>query len=272
MRKKKASQMIMGAIVLFFLAAVLVSVFFIVRLACSYLSSRKANAMLSEIALQTPEPAPTASPAVKAIAEPVAAKEAAPSAELPVTVDWEELKSVNREIAAWLYCEGTPINYPVVQHKDNEYYIGRNAQRKKDDAGALFFDCRNNVGVDGENMIIYGHRMRDNSMFGVLPEYSDMSYYDRHPEMYLLTPDRNFRIDIFACRTVRATIKYFPTSFCSRDAFLEYAEKANGQSYWQNANYINSEGVALLTLVTCSNYSHADNPRLQVMGWAIPLD
>jgi len=270
MRKKKSAQVFMGTVVLLFLVVVLVCVFFIVHLACSYLRSQKTNKNLTQIAIQTPEPTATLAQTDE---EPTDLAEQTPApVELPITVDWEELKSINSEIVAWLYCENTPINYPVVQHKDNEYYTTRNFQKEKDSTGALFFDYRNNVGWDGENMIIYGHRMRDDSLFGVLPEYTDVSFFDQHPDMYLLTPDRNFRIDIFACRTVRADIKYFPTSFSSVDAYNAYTEKAYNQSYWQTASCGNEDSVAVVTMVTCSNYSHSDNPRLQVLGWAIPLD
>ncbi len=270
MHRKNSAHVFMGTIILFFLVVVLVCVFFIVRLACSYLRSQKANESLTQIAVQTSQSTTTPTQIVEGIGS--IAEQTPEPVELPITVDWEALQSANSEIVAWLYCENTQINYPVVQHKDNEYYATRNAQKKEDSAGALFFDYRNNVGWDGENMIIYGHRMRDNSMFGVLPEYSDVSYFDQHPDMYLLTPDRNFRIAIFACRTVRADIKYFPTSFSSSDAYREYIEKAHNQSYWQTASCDNADSAAVVTLVTCSNYSHADNPRIQVIGWAIPLD
>lgn len=269
-KNKREANIVFGSIIALLLTLILVSIFFIVRLGCSYIRSRNANKAVAQSATQTVTPAPVTTPDLANASDEA---EATPFvSEIPITVDWDELYQVNHEIVAWLYCEGTPINYPVVKHSNNEYYTTHNSQKKKDSSAALFFDYRNTVGADQENMIIYGHRMKDDSMFGILSEYAKESYYEAHPVMYLLTPTKNFRIDLFACRTIEADIRYFPTTFSTREAFLMYASKAESQSYWQRSMQLENDSAALATLVTCSYYNGMKDPRLQVLGWVTPIE
>lgn len=242
-------------------AVLLFSVYSLIRIEKGYRDSRRRYSALSSAVIATVSPAPSASPkAQETIAPP----------EVPVTVDWDALKKDNGDIVAWLYCENTPINYPIVQAQDNEYYLTRGCDRKKSAGGALFLDCRNNILAQDENFIVYGHRMKDDSMFGTIPQYSEESYYERHPVLYLLTPEQNYRVELFASRTVHSEEKYFETFFSSKAAFQRYLDKAVEQSYWQ-ADARPGTGCSSLTLVTCSTYENADNPRFLVHGVLVPV-
>ena len=190
--------------------------------------------------------------------------------EVPIIIDWDKLKNINSDIIAWLYCEGTSVNYPVVQAKDNEYYLSRQFDKTKSSAGSLFLDCRNNILSRDENLIIYGHRMKDDSMFGIIPMYADEDYYLDHPIMYLLTPEQNYVVKIFACRTVNGDMNHLRTFFEDRDAFNTYINSAVKQSYWMPDIDLATE-ESILTLVTCSSYKHASKPRILVHGILEPI-
>ena len=86
----------------------------------------------------------------------------------PITVDFERLQEENKDIIAWLYCPDTEINYPVVQSKDNEYYLRRLLDGTWNIAGTLFMDYRNAADCSDLHTIIYGHNMKNNTMFGSL--------------------------------------------------------------------------------------------------------
>lgn len=191
---------------------------------------------------------------------------------VPITVDWANLLATNKQIVAWLYCDGTNLNYPILQSENNTYYLTHNVLRKSDQAGALFLDSRNELGGVLQNLIIYGHRMKDGSMFGELAKFSDKSYCDKHSEFYLLTPEEDYKIDVIACRTVHGKSKYFPTSFFDIDAEYQYVMKACSQSYWQQLWQDKPCGAVLITLATCSKYDFSDSPRLILHGWAVPID
>lgn len=242
-------------------AILLFSVYSLVRILKGYRDSRQTYDALSSEVVATVSPVPSAAPK---------AEETPAPPETPLAIDWETLKQTNPDVVGWLYCEGTPINYPIVQRDDNEYYLTRGFDRKKSAGGALFLDCRNNIAALDENLIVYGHRMKDDSMFGTIPQYAEEDYLLLHPTMYLLTPEQNYRVELFACRTVHSEEKYFETSFESKTAFQRYLNKAVEQSYWQPEAKPGTDNPTL-TLATCSTYENADNPRLLLHGVLIPI-
>ena len=247
--------------VFFLSAALLFSVYKYVCILKSYRESAEGYQKISDIALSAVLPVPSAASDMK---------ETPAISEVPITADWDALRKCNREVIAWLCCGGTPINYPVVQSKDNAYYLTRGFDRSKNESGALFLDCRNNIASNDENFIIYGHRMTDDSMFGTIPQYAEKSYFEQHSKMYLLTPGQNYRVELFACRTVHSEDKYFETCFESKNAFQQYLNKALEQSYWLSDTPVGTDYPSL-TLVTCSTYGNAKNPSLLVHGVLVPI-
>ena len=118
-----------------------------------------------------------------------------------LVVNWDELKRVNGDVVAWLFVPGTQINYPVVQGKDNDYYLTRDFSG---DAGwlatygTLFLDFRNTFNFQDDMNFIYGHNMRDGSMFASIAAMRDQESFDTSRTVYLLTPERNYRLKSFA--------------------------------------------------------------------------
>ena len=90
---------------------------------------------------------------------------------VPIQVDFDVLSKENQDVIGWLYCPDTSINYPVVQAADNEYYLHRLLDDSKNAAGTLFMDYRNSADLSDWNSVIYGHNMKNGSMFGSLPDY-----------------------------------------------------------------------------------------------------
>lgn len=270
-KKYRIKKRFIGICLVGLMAVILVSTFLLTRLVVRYWNSREVYSEVAQSAIITPIPQPAAStPPVASTV--VATPTPTPAPTPPIKVDWLNLRAMNKHIIGWLYCDGTEINYPIAQSKDNAYYLTHNVRKKDDQAGSLFLDYRNNAGKELENMIIYGHRMKDGSMFGELAKFSEVSYRDKHTEFYLLTPERNYKIIVFSCRTVRGEVKYFPTSFTSADTEKVYWNKALSQSYWQKAPSPKPEGAIMVTLATCSKYDFSDSPRLLVHGWAVPMD
>ena len=114
------------------------------------------------------------------------------------SVDFEILQENGPDIIAWLTLPDTAVNYPVTQAEDNDYYLRHLYDGTYNKAGCLFADYENKKDFSDRNTIIYGHNMRDGSMFASLNEYKEQSYYDSHPQMYLVTPDGGYLCDIFA--------------------------------------------------------------------------
>ncbi|MCX4324686.1 MAG: class B sortase, partial [Lachnospiraceae bacterium] len=115
---------------------------------------------------------------------------------LPV-VDFEALRETGPDIIGWLTLPDTAINYPVTQTDDNEYYLHHLHDGTYNKTGCLFADYENQADFSDRNTIIYGHNMRDGSMFAALNEYDGQSYYDGHPQMFLVTPGGGYIVEIF---------------------------------------------------------------------------
>lgn len=264
-----------------------VSVVMVIRMLIDYQKSRNEYDELNALAvssvdtsynLDAEEEAPSEGDASLAVSTPKMISGSLPweqqekiAAEVGITVDWDALRKINKYVVAWLYSPDTNISYPVVQYKDNEYFLNRNFNRREDESGALFFDYRNILSEGRENWIIYGHRRNDKSMFGSLAKYAKPEYLAEHPKMYLLMPDRSYRMEIFSCRTVHAEQQYFKLWFNDSSEFTSYLDKAVKQSYW-TPTFMPDTSYPILTLATCSTYVGDDEPRLLVHGRLVPIE
>lgn len=116
----------------------------------------------------------------------------------PITVDFDALFAESENVVGWLYCEDTNINYPVMQGEDNDYYLHHSYNGENSRAGAIFVDAINRPDFADSNTIIYGHHMKNGSMFAHLADWSDREFFEAHPVMWLLTPEQNYKVDLFA--------------------------------------------------------------------------
>lgn len=116
----------------------------------------------------------------------------------PISVDFAQLTAEYPDIIGWLYCPDTAVDYPVVRSEDNTYYIRHLPDGTWNASGTIFLDYRNQVDFSDSNSIIYGHNRRNGAMFAMLPDYADPEYYEEHPVWYLLTPTKNYKLEIFA--------------------------------------------------------------------------
>ena len=104
-------------------------------------------------------------------------------------VDFKALKKINPDIVAWIRIPDTSIDYPVVQGNDDSYYLTHTFKKTEHVAGAIFLDSDNNADFSDDKNIIYGHNMKDGSMFQGLHKYESESYLQEHNKVYLYLPD-----------------------------------------------------------------------------------
>lgn len=191
-----------------------------------------------------------------------------PTETAPIEVDFDVLLEKNRDVIGWLYCEDTPINLPVVQSSDNDYYLRRLLDGTWNSAGTLFADYRNTGDFSDENTIIYGHNMKNSSMFGSLTKYKTQSYYDEHPVLWLLTPETDYKVELIAgyVTPVDSEIYFLPQTEQEVQALIEQAI----QKSTFTADVELTDTDRYLTLSTCS-YEY-DNARYVLIGRLIPLN
>ena len=114
-------------------------------------------------------------------------------------IDYSELKKKNEDFVAWLYVGAVGINYPVVQAKDNEYYLNHTFEKQGNASGCIFMDCGQKQDLSSYNTFLYGHNMKDFSMFGSLKRFLyDDSLVEQGPYFYLYTEEGIRRYQIYA--------------------------------------------------------------------------
>lgn len=189
--------------------------------------------------------------------------EAPPKKKLPpISVDFDALAAENGDTVAWLYSANTPINYPVVQSEDNDYYLRRGFNGKYNYYGTLFVDYRTNGDFSGKNTLVYGHNMKNAEMFGSLINYKEQEYFEAHSVLWLLTPTGKYEIQLVAGIEVPGTSELFD-ALANPDEAGKVIQDAILNSTFQS-EYEYSENDRFVTLSTCS-YDYAD-ARYIVIG------
>ncbi|MGI6316212.1 MAG: class B sortase [Christensenellales bacterium] len=177
------------------------------------------------------------------------------------------LRAVNDDVIGWILAEGRSIDYPIVRGGDNEYYLTHLFDHKKNKLGTLFVDYRNHGDFSDKNTIIYGHNMKDGSMFASLAEYKDQKYYDSFPTMTLYTPDGDFTIELFAGIVADGNYEFVRFEFQDDKDFTDYINTLKIKSTFEN-NTIVKPGDRIVTLCTCSY--EFNNARYALFGKLIP--
>lgn len=115
-------------------------------------------------------------------------------------IDFEMLKSANKDIYAWLEIPGTSVSYPVLQHpKDDSYYLTRSYDKSQSYYGAVFSQAKYNTTDFSDNCtVLYGHRMRNGSMFAGLSEYVNSEFMNSHSKFYIYMPDKVLEYEVCA--------------------------------------------------------------------------
>jgi len=180
-----------------------------------------------------------------------------------IEVDFESLHKLNDDVVAWIYCPNTKINYPILQASNNDYYLYRLMDGTVNDNGSIFMDYRNESDMSDQNTLIYGHHMKSGAMFAALMEYKSQEYYEDHPYIYLMTPEQNYRLDLFAAAIVESTDDIYDTS-PSEDAVRACINNSTfkGAIDYPTGNFV--------TLSTCT-YEY-DDARYVILGQLVPLE
>lgn len=121
-----------------------------------------------------------------------------PNLALLAKVDLDGLRQKNPDVLGWISIPETELSYPVLQGEDNDFYLKHTWLKSSSIVGAVFMDCRSDAELADFNTIIYGHRMRDGSMFASLKYYKDQEHWRTHPSIYLADAGGVYRYDIFS--------------------------------------------------------------------------
>lgn len=181
------------------------------------------------------------------------------------SVDFEKLLEMNSDVVGWIrFDEPSEINYPVVQGRDNEEYLKRTFEANTNKLGTLFVDVNNPGDFSGRNTFIYGHNMKNGSMFAQLLKYKDDSFYKEHPYFYIYTPDGKVRTyEIFSAGVVKDTSDSYIMDYADDAAFQTYIDYIKQQSAYPTSAEVKTASK-IVSLSTCTNVR--DDERFLVHG------
>ena len=167
-------------------------------------------------------------------------------------IDFDSLQEINPDVIGWLEMEAVDtINYPIVQGEDNDYYLHRTFQRTDNFAGSIFMDYMNKSNFGQRNTIIYGHNMKNGSMFGSLKDYRDQEVYNKSPYFWIYTPTRIYKYEIFSCAEVDKFGQNYQITFQDKEDFQEFIYHAQDQSLYDTGVDVDYTDT-VVTLSTCT--------------------
>lgn len=162
----------------------------------------------------------------------------------------EELKSINSDYKMWIQIENTNINYPVVQGSDNDYYLKHNFRKESNISGTVFVESANDIDND-KNIILYGHNMRNGTMFNNITNYKEESFFNEDNKISIIMNNTLYEYEVFSVYVKNVSEVNLAIGFESEDEFINYAYNEAEESLYKKDVDFSAEDN-LITLVTCS--------------------
>lgn len=183
----------------------------------------------------------------------------------------QSLQEENSDIVGWVEIQGTNINYPVLQGKDNEYYLTHNYKKEKSEKGSIFLSKDYDWSLPSNNLLIYGHNLINGQMFKDLLKYSDEEFYKKHSTIRFTTNNKDTEFEIISAfksrvyyKTEKNVFRYYDfINAKSKEEYDKFIKKSKKASLYETGNTA-KYGDQLITLITCSY--HTDNGRFVVIG------
>ena len=172
------------------------------------------------------------------------------------SVNFQQLEMQNPDTVGWVYIEDTNINYPVVQGTDNRHYVSTLFDGSVNQAGSIFMDFRNDPEIKDIHTILYGHNMRNKTMFADILNYQSQEYYDAHPVGIYLTKDKSFVFEIVAGYVASVADAAWQLEFVNEEDVDIWLKDAMARTSFQS-RIEPQTGDQYITLSTCS-YEFAD--------------
>lgn len=175
-------------------------------------------------------------------------------------IDFEKLKEINNQVVAWIKVNGTQVEYPIVQAEDNSYYLKRNLDKKYNVGGWIFADYKNKLDGTDKNIVIYGHNMKDDSMFGSLKDILNEEWYNNEENYVIdfITENKEQKYQVFSIYKIQREDYYIDTEF-KKNEFAKFIETLKERSIKDFGVEV-AEEDSILTLSTC-----ADNNKYRVV-------
>lgn len=182
--------------------------------------------------------------------------------------EFATLQQQNHKVIGWINLENTRLDNPVLQSDNNEFYLTHNYLDEKSRGGSIFADFRNEV-MEDRHTIFYGHVLRNGTMFGDLPKFSEQAYAEAHPVFYYETNDRRFALHVFAAYETTTDFYYIETQFTDR-SYRQFLEEIQHRSVIKLPVHVATDDK-IVTFSTCTT-SQNDKERFVVHAKVVELE
>lgn len=193
----------------------------------------------------------------------------------PISVDFSELLSINEDIIGWIYLDDTVVNYPLLQGENNFYYLDKTYYKKYLASGSIYLDAGNDRNFSDPHSIIYGHNMKNHTMFGDLDDFMDADYLKEHPYIDIFLTDGTWlRYEIFSVYRAGVEDGTYDVPLNEKADFAAFLELAREKNIYKESGLAlpePDEQDRVLTLSTCTEDS-ADLERFVVTAVLVNID
>lgn len=177
------------------------------------------------------------------------------------------LQEENEDVIGWIRIPGTKVDYPIMQAEDNDFYLNHTWDKQPNSVGSIFLEHLNSPNMTDYNTIIYGHNMRNNSMFGELDNYALEEFWQEHPYVYVATADGIFRYEVFAFCQAKVDSLTYGVNLTRDDTKQEFLNLSLETARY-DTGIVPELTDRILTLSTCSG---ADYSNRYVVQARLPL-
>ena len=178
-------------------------------------------------------------------------------------IDFDKLFSINNDTVGWIKFNEDKINNPIVKTKDNSFYLNHAFDKSKNQAGTIFMDYRN-LSFDDRNVVLFGHAMLDNTMFGSISDVFDKDFFEKKDNNYIEiinTNNETLTYQIFSYYVIEKEEYYITTSFNDENDFATFIDTIKKRSY-KNFNIDVTTTDYILTLSTCSGVGNTTKRKV----------
>lgn len=185
-----------------------------------------------------------------------------PMMEEMAQINLAALKEINEDVLGWIRIPDTKIDYPLLQGEDNDFYLNNTWDKQPNSVGSIFLEYLNSPDLTDYNTIIYGHNMRNGSMFAALQHYAAPEHWKTHPYVYIATEAGVYRYEVFAfCHANVESLTYSinPDRDDTKEDFLNLSL----ENSWIDTGIRPAITDRILTLSTCSGMDYSNRYVVQ---------
>lgn len=169
-------------------------------------------------------------------------------------IDFEALREINPDVYAWIWIPGTNIDYPILQSavEADDYYLNTTIDGKKGYPGSIYTEKYNTTSFTDPVTVVYGHELKNGTMFSELHSYTDREFFDNYPYIYIYTPDQTLKYQIFAAVAFDDRYILGSYNFMDVDDFQKYLDELRSSIDGNvNQDVEVTQDTKILTLSTC---------------------